>query len=113
MRSRSCRRTSTIDVTSISLVAGPGEAPRLYRNLRDGSFADVASGVGIAGSGAFTGIAAADVNKDGYTDYFFASGSGAGAFAMSDGKVKFATKPGPPGTENASAAQFSTSTTTA
>ncbi len=90
----------------VDLLVGGVGAPRLYRNLRDGSFADVASQVGLASSGTSTAIAAADLNKDGYTDYYFASPDGAGTLAMSDGKIRFKTEPGPAGSENASAAQF-------
>lgn len=88
------------------LVAGTDEAPRLYRNVRDGSFVDVASQVGLGDRGLYTSIAAADLNKDGYTDFYFGSSSDAGRLAISDGRARFAIKPGPEGAEGATAAQF-------
>ena len=39
--------------------------------MRDGTFRDVAGEVGLPGAGAYTRVAAGDVNKDGYTDFFF------------------------------------------
>jgi len=51
-----------------------GEADRLYRNLGGGRFRDVTAvaGVGEAG-GKGLGVAAADLNGDGWTDFFVAN----------------------------------------
>src|SRR4029079_4381753 len=81
------------------LVAGAGEAPRLYRNLRDGSFAEIGAAAGLGDAASYTAIAAGDLNKDGYTDYWFAALKGPGHFALSDGKTRFTTAPGPAGSE--------------
>ena len=51
-------------------------------------------------------MAAGDVNKDGFTDFFFGRADGPGLFAMSDGKEKFKTIAAPAGSEGARAAQF-------
>jgi tetratricopeptide (TPR) repeat protein len=73
------------------LIASP-EKISLWRNMRDGTFRDVAAEVGLAASdrkGA-TNVAAGDVNKDGFTDFYFASLSDAnGYLALSDGKERF------------------------
>ena len=73
------------------LIASP-EKISLWRNMRDGTFRDVATEVGLAASdrkGA-TNVAAGDVNKDGFTDFYFASFSdGNGYLALSTGKERF------------------------
>ena len=57
------------------LIARGTGAPALFKNLRDGTFTDIAGDVGLAALGAaparITAVAAADVNKDGFTDFFF------------------------------------------
>ncbi len=87
------------------VVAGNDEPVRLLRNLRDGTFSDVAKDVGLAVRERVTSAAAGDVNKDGYTDFLFASASGAHTLAVTDGKGRFAVTPGPTGFP-ADAAQF-------
>ncbi|HEV8369538.1 MAG TPA: FG-GAP-like repeat-containing protein, partial [Pyrinomonadaceae bacterium] len=69
----------------------------IWRNMRDGSFTDVASDVGLKTDGQklFTSVAVGDVNKDGFTDFYFARGSWAGDFALSDGRGHFQWKRGP------------------
>ena len=54
----------------------------------------------------YTAVAAADINKDGYTDFFFARAGASGVFAISDGKERFVTREGPAGSAGATAAQF-------
>ena len=49
---------------------GPANPPALFRNMRDGTFADVAEDVGLGQRGQFTCVAAGDINKDGFTDFF-------------------------------------------
>jgi Tfp pilus assembly protein PilF len=81
---------------------------QLFRNLRDGTFRDVAKDVGLAqtsGRGV-SAVAIADVNKDTYPDVFFGNPSGPGGFAMSDGRGRFTTTPAPEAAANARAAQF-------
>ena len=49
----------------------PVEALRLYRNLGDGTFTDVSSETGLSGIEAYGfGVAAADYDNDGDTDFF-------------------------------------------
>jgi len=77
------------------LLANFSAAPTLFRNMRDGTFADVAAAAGLPSKGLFTSVAAGDVNKDGFTDFYFASAEGPGALALSDGRSKFKVEPAP------------------
>lgn len=52
--------------------AGPAYWNRLYRNLGDGTFADVTERAGVRGDGYMMGAAAADFDNDGFTDLFVA-----------------------------------------
>jgi len=88
------------------LVVNYGKAPQLFSNQRDGTFRDVARDVGLDMVGGWTCVAAGDLNKDSFTDFFFGRADGPGLFAMSDGKEKFKTISGPARTEGARAAQF-------
>ncbi len=92
------------------LVANFNAAPTLFRNMRDGTFADVAPHTGLSSKGPFTSVAAGDINKDGYTDFYFASAEGPGVLALSDGHGNFKVEPAPSdsgGTQlHQSAAQF-------
>ncbi len=88
------------------LVLDRGNQPKLFRNLRDTTFRDVASEVGLTAVGDWTCAAAGDYNKDTFTDFFFGKSDGKGVFAVSDGRGKFVFKDAPTGTENASSAQF-------
>jgi len=88
------------------LVVSYGKAPELYSNQRDGTFRNVARDVGLDVEGHWTCAAAGDVNKDGYTDFFFGRADGPGLFAISDGKERFKTVAAPAGSEAARAAQF-------
>ena len=64
-------------------------APQVLRNLRNGTFQDVAREVGFSAGGDFTAAAAADINKDGFTDFFLAGRSGPGSWILSDGRGRF------------------------
>src|SRR5262249_44422389 len=88
------------------LVVNDDGAPALLKNMRDGNFADAAATVGLPKAGGFRAVAAADVNKDGFTDFFFAAPSGPGLLAMSDGKGAFAVSPAPAETAGTAAAAF-------
>lgn len=88
------------------LVVRYGEPPALFSNQRDGTFLDVAAGVGLGESGPYTCAAAGDVNKDGFTDFFFGRADGPGMFVISDGKGRFVTRHTEPVAEKARAAQF-------
>ena len=81
------------------------EGPALFKNMRDGSFRDMAAELGLLASGPFLSAAAADVNKDGFTD-FFLGGEGRSFLALSDGRGAFHTVAAPEGSAGAQAAQF-------
>ena len=75
----------------------------LWRNMRDGTFRDVAGETGLTLKGAAS-VAAGDVNKDGFTDFYFGSPSEpTGNFALSNGKEHFQLTPAEGGS---SASQF-------
>ncbi len=89
----------------IDLLTVPyGAAPRLFRNLRDGTFRDVAAEVGLETSARFRCVAAADVNKDGFTDLFLGATEGPDFLALSDGKGRFVMVPAPEGSSGTTAA---------
>jgi len=88
------------------LVVNFGAAPQLFSNQRDGSFRDVAKESGLNVSGQYTCVAAGDLNKDGFTDFFFGRSDGPGLFALSDGRTHFKTTSAAAVTAHTSAAQF-------
>ncbi len=57
--------------------------------MRDGTFATSPRRRGLPHDQDYTAVAAADINKDGYTDFFFARAGATGVFAMSDGRERF------------------------
>jgi cytochrome c-type biogenesis protein CcmH/NrfG len=84
----------------------------LWRNMRDGTFKDVAEDVGLRAEKLVTSsiaavglraeiletsssVAVGDINKDGFIDFYFAQGAWAGYFALSDGRDHFQLKRGP------------------
>ena len=83
--------------------------PVLLKNLRDGSFTDVAAAVGLASASAdgagFTAVAAGDVNKDDYPDFYFGRAQGPGVLALSD-RGRFVITPAPSSARSAVAAVF-------
>ncbi|HSP62166.1 MAG TPA: CRTAC1 family protein, partial [Pyrinomonadaceae bacterium] len=81
------------------------DPPKLFRNLRDGTFRNVAKEVELDSAGVFWCAAAGDVNKDGFTDLFLGVDR-RGVFAMSDGHGHFKLTPAPAETQDAMAAQF-------
>ncbi len=73
----------------VDLLIASTEKVSLWRNMRDGTFRDVATEAGLGVKGA-TNVAAGDVNKDGFTDFYFASpNDSTGYFALSNGKEHF------------------------
>jgi Tfp pilus assembly protein PilF len=90
----------------IDLLEAADDGPlRLYRNLRDGRFREVAGDVSLSQVTKARCLAVGDVNKDGYTDAF--AGADAGdLLALSDGKGRFAVAPTPWGSAGTRAAQF-------
>jgi Tfp pilus assembly protein PilF len=81
------------------------DRPALFKNMRDGSFKDMAAEYGLVAAGSFLSAAAADVNKDGYTDFFLGA-KGASSLALSDGRGAFSVSPAPEAAAGALAAQF-------
>lgn len=71
----------------IDLLVVGEEKTYLYSNQRNDTFKDVAAEVGIDIGGDC--VAASDVNKDGYTDYFIGGNLGSSQLFLSDGKGKF------------------------
>ncbi|HEY7497933.1 MAG TPA: FG-GAP-like repeat-containing protein, partial [Vicinamibacterales bacterium] len=67
------------------VVLGASGSPRLFQNMRDGTFRDAAAAVGFPRDGSYSALAAGDLNKDGYADFFFARKDSAGALMLSDG----------------------------
>jgi tetratricopeptide (TPR) repeat protein len=88
------------------LVVNYGAPPNLFRNLRDGTFRDVAAEAGIGAAGNYTAAAVGDFNKDGFPDFYFASSDSPGLFAASDGRYHFKTSTPPASVAGATAAQF-------
>jgi tetratricopeptide (TPR) repeat protein/predicted nucleotidyltransferase len=88
------------------LVVNYGAPPNLFRNMRDGTFRDVAADVGLDTKGDFKAAAAGDFNKDGFTDFYFAAEGSHGLFAASDGRGRFKTSVAPESIVGAVAAQF-------
>ena len=81
----------------IDLLGIDAKGIALWRNMRDGTFTNVAAEVGLAAvdlRGA-TSIAVGDLNKDGYSDFYFGKSAWAGYFAMSDGRGRFQLKRAP------------------
>ena len=95
-----------IDILAVS----SSGTPLLFRNLRDGTFRDVATESGIAVDGNVSAAAIGDINKDAYPDYFLAQAgaarANAGVLAVSDGRGRFAMTAAPQETAGALAAQF-------
>jgi Tfp pilus assembly protein PilF len=76
----------------IDLLVASTEKISLWRNMRDGTFSDVATEAGLTLKDVTT-VAAGDVNKDGFTDFYFGSPAGdrVGYLALSNGKERFQT----------------------
>ncbi len=86
----------------IDLLVAATDKISLWRNMRDGTFTDVAQQTGLSEIKSATTVAAGDVNKDGFTDFYFANAA-EGYFALSNGKERFQIVPAPGGSD---AAQF-------
>ena len=85
-----------------------GGPAQLLSNQRDGSFKEVAAQLGLAEAGRATGVAAGDLNKDGYTDFYVPHLDGKDALYLSDGRGKFKRSEvaGEPGSLAAQAVDF-------
>ena len=87
-------------------ILNSGERPRLFQNLRDGTFRDVAADVGLDRVAKWTAAAAGDVNKDGFTDFFLGVENAPGVFALSNGTGRYVFTDAPSETTGATSAQF-------
>ncbi|HUG93111.1 MAG TPA: CRTAC1 family protein, partial [Planctomycetaceae bacterium] len=67
---------------------------RLFRNLGDLRFEDVSRQVGLPEGIPGLGVAAADVNNDGWPDFFLASSGGGNRLFLNDGRGMFQEAPG-------------------
>jgi tetratricopeptide (TPR) repeat protein len=90
----------------IDILVATASGVALFRNMRDGTFRDAASDVGLPASGRFTAMAVGDVNKDGFPDVFLGTATGANALALSDGSGRYAQAAAPGDAGLASAAQL-------
>ena len=71
-------------------VANYGAPVQLFANQRDGSFKDVAEQVGIILSGHALSVAAGDLNKDGFTDFYVSKDEDSwDSMYLSDGRGNF------------------------
>ena len=88
------------------------DGPILFKNMRDGTFKDVAAEVGLRDAffpgpqNRITAVATADVNKDDYPDFFFGRFDAPGLLALSDGTGRYRVSPFPEGGPRAFAAQM-------
>jgi Flp pilus assembly protein TadD len=88
------------------LVVFLDRAPALLKNMRDGTFKDVGTEVGLPRDGGFVAVSAGDVNKDDFTDFVFARRGGPVQLALSDARGGFSVARGPAGSEGAESALF-------
>lgn len=74
----------------IDFVIANYKAPvQLFSNQRNGTFKDVAQSTGFNFNGATFSVAAGDLNKDGYIDFYFTDIVASSALLLSDGKGSF------------------------
>ncbi|MEJ7711844.1 MAG: VCBS repeat-containing protein [Pyrinomonadaceae bacterium] len=74
--------------------------------MRDGTFRNAVEDANLDIKGETAALAAGDVNKDGYTDFFFARADGPGTWALSDARGQYKLSAGSAVTTGASAAQL-------
>jgi hypothetical protein len=70
------------------------KSSRLFQNLGDLKFKDVSRDAGLPAGIPGLGVAAADVNGDGWPDFFLAGTNGSNRLFLNDGKGKFGECPG-------------------
>jgi hypothetical protein len=75
----------------------PTKSSRLFRNLGGLQFEDVSRAAGIPEGIPGYGVAAADVNDDGWPDLFLAASGGGNVLLLNDGRGKFRRAPETPG----------------
>lgn len=69
------------------------KSSRLFRNKGNLQFEDVSGAVGLPADIPGLGVAVADVNNDGWPDFFLTSGNPANVLFLNDGKGKFREVP--------------------
>src|SRR5262245_59975356 len=72
------------------LVVNYGSPIQLFSNQRDGSFKEVGAQAGVNFAGKSLGVGAGDLNKDGFTDFYFLDYTGLPFWYLSDGRGGFA-----------------------
>jgi len=65
---------------------------QLLSNRRDGTFKDVAAELGVANAGSSFAVAAGDLNKDSFTDFYLPQANGAGILYLSNGRGGFTSR---------------------
>jgi cytochrome c-type biogenesis protein CcmH/NrfG len=90
-----------VDLLAIST----GTAPHLLRNMRDGSFREVGAEAGLTTTAPYRCAAAADVNKDGFTDFLLGTAEG-DRLVLSDGRAHFKDAAAPEHLSGTTAALF-------
>ena len=113
--SPSCRPTSTTAATSTcssSIATGRRCCSRTCATARFATSPRAPGSADIVGAIRVTAVAAGDVNKDDFPDFFFGRRNG-GVFALSDGRGRFSREPAPDGAAGALRRSWSTTTTTA
>jgi tetratricopeptide (TPR) repeat protein len=88
------------------VVLGASSRPRLFKNMRDGSFKDVAAEVGLPAAASYSALAAADVDKNGRTDFLFGRANAAGLLVTNDTQGRFSEAAGPEVPAGVTIAQF-------
>lgn len=69
--------------------------PRLWRNMRDGTFRDASDTTGLNGLPPGSTFALGDLNKDGYTDIVVSAASGPSVLALGSSNNRFRVQPFP------------------
>ena len=87
------------------LIASDRGGVALFRNMRDGSFREVAKDAGLTVTGRVSALAAGDFNRDGRADFVLARADGPAALALSAAYAKYRLESGPPASGAATAAQ--------
>ncbi|MGE0131697.1 MAG: FG-GAP-like repeat-containing protein [Blastocatellales bacterium] len=87
------------------LIVNYGSPAQLFSNQRDGSFKEAAEQAGIKFSGKALGVAAGDLNKDNFVDFYLPNLDDKDALFLSDGRGGFVKKE-VAGNEISLAAQF-------
>lgn len=92
------------------LIVNADAPPMLFKNMRDGTFKDVAGEVGLADifrpGDRITSAATADINKDDYPDFFFGRAGAGGVLALSNGAGRYTVAQVSAAASGASASQL-------